>query len=159
LLEIRFVGRIVDTEAHYFEDGEALGIRRLGYLEHARAVEHLAESHAVLCILDEVSGVERIYPAKVFEIMPLGRPCLALTPEGALSLLVRRHRIGEVVAPRDSEAIAATLSRMLRSFRDGSSALSSAPIDIERFDRRLQAGQFAEVFRMAQDIVRRPRSA
>ncbi|HWZ89079.1 MAG TPA: glycosyltransferase [Polyangiaceae bacterium] len=154
LLEIRFVGRIVDTEVRYFEGSEALGIRRLGYLDHAQAVEQLAESHAVLCILDEVSGVERIYPAKIFEIMQLGRPCLALTPEGALATLVRRHRAGEVIAPRDSEAIASALSRMLRGFRDGTTALFAPPIDIERFDRRLQAGQFADVFRTAVDRAR-----
>lgn len=151
LLEIRFIGRIVDTEASYFEGSEALGVRRLGYLGHAQALEQLAESHAALCILDEVSGVERIYPAKIFEIMQLGRPCLALTPEGALAALVRRHRVGEVVAPRDPEAIASALGRMLRRFRDGTGALYTAAIDIGRFDRRLQAGQFAEVFRMAHD--------
>ena len=116
LLELRFVGRIVDTEAHYFSGTESLGIHRLGYLDHARAVELLAESHAAVCILDQVNGVERIYPAKIFEIMQLGRPCLALTPEGALATLVRRHRVGEVVAPRDPEAIAAALGRMPREF-------------------------------------------
>jgi glycosyltransferase involved in cell wall biosynthesis len=161
LLEIRFIGRIVETEASYFEGSEALGVRRLGYLGHAQALEQLAESHAVLCILDEVNGVERIYPAKIFEIMQLGRACLALTPEGALATLVRRHRVGEVVAPRDTVAIASTLSRMLREFRDGSGAPRPAAIDIGRFDRRLQAGQFAEVFRMAVDRIstRRRRSA
>jgi glycosyltransferase involved in cell wall biosynthesis len=154
LLEIRFVGRVVDTEERYFEGSEALGIRRLGYLEHARAVEQLAESHAALCILDDVNGVERVYPAKIFEIMQLGRPCLALTPEGALADLVRRHRVGEVVAPRDPEAIASALTRMLSRFRDGVPAAPAVPVDIERFDRRLQAGQFAEVFRMALAGVR-----
>ena len=159
LLELRFVGRIVDTEAHYFNGTESLGIHRLGYLDHARAVELLAESHAAVCILDQVSGVERIYPAKIFEIMQLGRPCLALTPEGALATLVRRHRVGEVIAPRDPEAIAAALGRMLRAFRDGSAAAAPAPIDIERFDRRRQAGQFAEVLAMAVAIARGQPSA
>ncbi|HTA90730.1 MAG TPA: glycosyltransferase [Polyangiaceae bacterium] len=153
LLEIRFIGRIVDTEAHYFDGSEALGICRLGYLEHSRAVEELAASHAVLCLLDDVSGVERIYPAKIFEIMQLGRPCLALTPEGALAKLVRRHRVGEVIAPRDADAIARALSRMLREFRDGSPVAQPA-IDIERFDRRVQARQFADVFRAAVEQAR-----
>lgn len=147
-LEVRFVGRIVDTEAGHFEGTDALGLRRFGYLEHGHALSHLAESHATLCILDEVPGVERIYPAKIFEIMRLGRPCLALTPEGALSTLVRKHRLGEVVHPRDPDAIAAAISRMLRAFCDGA-ARTHAPIDIERFDRRAQAAEFARVFRHA----------
>jgi len=148
LLEVTFIGRIVDTEARAFEGSEALGVTRLGYVEHSRALSHLASSHAALCILDEVPGVERIYPAKIFEIMRAGRPCLALTPEGALAQLVRRHRLGEVVAPRSPEAIAAALARMLRAFADGTAA-PHAPVDIERFDRRVQAAQFAQVFRTA----------
>jgi glycosyltransferase involved in cell wall biosynthesis len=154
LLETRFVGRIVDTEARHFEDSEALGIKRFGYLEHHRALAHLAESHLALCILDEVDGVERIYPAKIFEIMRLGRPCLALTPEGALANLVRRHRLGEVVRPRDPQAIANALSQRLQAFRD-SKPTPHAPLDVERFDRRLQAAEFARVFRQAQQLARR----
>lgn len=154
LLEARFVGRIVDTEARHFEGSESLGVTRFGYLEHSRALAHLAESHAALCILDDVAGVERIYPAKIFEIMRLGRPCLALTPEGALSSLVRRHRLGQVVAPRDPAAIAATLAKYLRAFRDSTPTVH-APLDIERFDRRAQAAQFADVFRSACADARR----
>ncbi|HTM44854.1 MAG TPA: glycosyltransferase, partial [Polyangiaceae bacterium] len=54
LLQVRFAGRIVDTEESYFEGTEALGIHRLGYLDHARAIEQLAASHVALCILDDV---------------------------------------------------------------------------------------------------------
>jgi glycosyltransferase involved in cell wall biosynthesis len=153
LLELRFIGRIVDTELCHFEGSDALGVRRIGYLPHTTALEQLAASHVTLCILDQVSGVERIYPAKIFELMRLGRPCLALTPEGALAKLVRRHRLGEVIQPRDSHAIAAALSRLLVRFRDGTLD-PSAPLDIERFDRRLQAQQFADVFRAARAAAR-----
>jgi glycosyltransferase involved in cell wall biosynthesis len=152
LLEVCFIGRIVDTEARVFEGSEALGVKRLGYLEHSRALAHLASSHAALCILDDVPGVERIYPAKIFEIMRSGRPCLALTPEGALAQLVRRHRLGEVVAPRDAGAIAAALARILRAFVEGA-PIPHAPVDIERFDRRVQAAHFAQVFRAAHDLA------
>lgn len=153
LLEVRFVGRIVDTEQHHFEGSEALGVRRLGYVSHEQAIAHLAQSHEVLCILDEVSGVERIYPAKIFEIMRVGRPCLALTPEGALARLVRVHRLGEVVAPRSAEAVASALERRLRAFRDGRYVADHAPVGIERFDRALQAEQFARVLRKAHALA------
>jgi glycosyltransferase involved in cell wall biosynthesis len=153
LLEVRFVGRIVDTEQHYFDGSEALGVQRLGYVEHSRAISLLAQSHAALCILDEVNGVERIYPAKIFEIMRAGRPCLALTPEGALARLVRQHCLGEVVPPRNAEAIAAALARRLLAFRDNPSVAPHAPVDVERFDRKLQAAEFARVFRRAHALA------
>jgi glycosyltransferase involved in cell wall biosynthesis len=146
LLEVRFIGRIVETETSYFEGTEALGVHRLGYLGHAQALEQLAASHAVLCILDDVAGVERIYPAKIFEIMQLRRYCFALTPEGGLAELVRAHHLGEVIAPRDSESIAHRLAQVLREFRAGKH-LQSTPTDIEQFDRRCQAEQFAALFR------------
>ena len=154
LLDVRFVGRIVDTETRHFEGCEALGVTRLGYLEHAQAIAQSAESHALLCILDDVHGVERIYPAKIFEIMRLGRPCLALTPEGALARLVRHHRLGEVIHPRDGEAVAGTLAKMLRAFRDDV-AIPHAPIGIAGFDRCSQAGRFVEVFREAKALATR----
>jgi glycosyltransferase involved in cell wall biosynthesis len=153
LLEVRFVGRIVDTEQHHFEGSEALGVRRLGYVPHEHAIAHLAESHEALCILDEVNGVERIYPAKIFEIMRIGRPCLALTPEGALARLVREHRLGEVVPPRSAPAVASVLERRLRAFRDGGGLPRHAPVGVERFDRALQAQQFARVFREAHALA------
>jgi glycosyltransferase involved in cell wall biosynthesis len=149
LLELRFIGRIVESEAGYFEGTETIGVRRLGYLPHTEALAELARSHAAVCILDDVRGAERVYPAKIFEIMHLRRPCLVLAPRGALSDLVRDCNAGEVVAPRNAVAIATVLARMLRAFRDGGFPVSSEPIDIERFDRRRLAGQFAQVFRQA----------
>ena len=159
-LRLRFIGRIVEAEARHFEGTEALGVERLGYLEHERAIDELAKAHAVVCILDAVPGAERVYPAKIFEIMYLRRPCLVLAPNGALADLVRRHRVGEVVSSRDVVAIASSLERMLRAFEAGTAPLTSAPIDIDHFDRRHQAGQFAEVFRAAVSAARAtPREA
>ncbi len=152
LLDVRFVGRIVETEASSFEGTEAVGVQRLGYLEHAQALAELARSHAVLCLLDDLPGADRIYPAKIFEIMYLGRPCLALAPEGALASLVRDHALGEVIHPRDPEAIFAVLSRMLHAFRNGKAAPPAAALhaaSIDAFHRERQAGRFAQVFRAA----------
>lgn len=152
LLEVRFIGRIVDLEAGAFEGMEALGVRRLGYMPHEEAVRALGASHLVLCILDEAPGVERIYPAKIFELMHLGRPVLTLAPDGALSRLVERHEIGDRLPPRDEEAIAALLAKKLRAFRDGQVPAAGEIArgrDVDRYDRRAIAGQFAGVMREA----------
>jgi hypothetical protein len=149
LLEVRFVGRIVDTELPWFEGTERLGIVRVGYVDKDRVIPMLSASHIALCLLDDVAGVERIYPAKIFELMYLGRPCLTLSPPGALTQLVESQRMGAVFAPRDEEAIATFLEAQLCAFRDGALSIKSAAVDIERFDRRAQAGEFAAVFRQA----------
>jgi hypothetical protein len=146
---VRFHGRIVDTEKDYFEGTESLGITTHGYVPHGEVLPSLAASHLTLCLLDEVPGVERIYPAKIFELMHLRRPILTLAPEGALTRLVRRHELGDVVMPRDEAAIAEVLEKKLRAFRDERRALRSSPRDIEQYDRRALAGRFAEVMREA----------
>jgi hypothetical protein len=138
---------------------EALGVQRLGYVEHGKALAALAESHAVLCLLDDLPGAARVYPAKIFELMYLGRPCLALTPEGVHADLVRRHALGEVIPPRAPEAICAALAQRLRAFRDGEISTRANAIDVEPFDRRRQAGEFADVFRAARDRARGPTPA
>ena len=42
--------------------------------------------------IDDTPGAQPIYPAKIFELMALNRPCLTLAPEGALAELVRATR-------------------------------------------------------------------
>ncbi|MDB4998235.1 MAG: hypothetical protein JWM74_5667 [Myxococcaceae bacterium] len=149
LLSVRFMGRIVDTELDSFEGMEELGVKRLGYLEHATVVRELSASHRVLCILDDVPGVERIYPAKIFELMYLGRACLTLSPEGALTRLVSKHHLGDVLPPRDEEKIAAYLEDKLRAFKAGARVEKPTAIGIERYHRSALAGELAAVMRDA----------
>jgi glycosyltransferase involved in cell wall biosynthesis len=149
LLEVRFLGRIVDTELDAFAGTEALGVKRLGYVAHDEVLRQLAASHLVLCLLYDVPGVERIYPAKIFELMFLGRPTLTLSPPGALARLVEEHHLGDLLPPRDESAIAELLARRLREFRDSGVAppALAASSGIARYDRKALAGEFAEVMR------------
>ena len=153
-LRLRFLGRVVDTEESYFDDTERLGVERVGYVDHDRVVRELAKSHLALCLLDDVPGVERIYPAKIFELMALGRPCLTLAPEGALTELVRTHGLGTVLPPRDVGAIVEELRRTLAAFVLGSLPASPPAHGIERYERRRLAGEFAEAFRLAARLAR-----
>ena len=158
-LEVRFVGRIVDTEAPFF-DGVP-GVVRTGYVDHSEAVMEQARCHLALCLLADVPGAERIYPAKIFETMALRKPCLALCPTGALAKLVKAHRVGDVIHPDDVSAIARFLVERLVAHENGTLQTESAPIDVERFDRRRQARAFAEVMDLARENCRnraRPRT-
>jgi hypothetical protein len=158
-LRVRFLGRIVETELEAFAGTEALGVERGGYLPHQEVTRALAASHLGLCILDEAPHVERIYPAKIFELGHLAERCglriLTLAPPGALADLVRAHRLGELLAPRDEAAIAGALARELRAFVAGTRAPAARPLDFERFDRRALAGDFARVIRDASARARR----
>ncbi len=147
LLEVRLYGRVVPSEEGVLAGAESLGVRRFGYVDHARVVEALASSHLNACVLDAVAGAERIYPAKIFELLALGTRVLVLAPEGALTRLAERHHAGDVVAPRDEAAIAAVLARHLAAFRDGRYDRRSHAVDVARYDRRALAGRMAAILR------------
>lgn len=149
LLRVRFIGRIVETECAAFDGMELMGVERTGYLPHREMMNQIAASHLVLCLLDDVPGAERVHPAKIFELMALGRPCLTLAPEGALTQLVRECQLGDRLPPRDETAIEQFLEKSLRAFRDGQLPQPPTPVGIDRYDRRTQAGDFARVFENA----------
>ncbi|MFO0756248.1 MAG: glycosyltransferase [Byssovorax sp.] len=146
LLAVRFIGRVVDTELDAFEGSEALGVERVGFLDKEKVTPALLASHMTLCLLDIMPGAERIYPAKIFELMVTGRPCLTLAPEGALTALARTHALGPVLPPRDEPAIAAELARLLRAWKTGRFSIEQKTVGVERYHRRVIAGEFAEVF-------------
>ena len=157
-LRVRFLGRIVETELDAFEGTEGLGIERVGYVPHEEVVRALVASHIALCILDDAPFVERIYPAKIFELMhladKLGLQTLTLASPGVLADLVTTHRIGALVRPRDEEGIAAFLAERLRAFVAGVTPARPQPIDVGRFDRRALAGEFARVLETARERAR-----
>jgi glycosyltransferase involved in cell wall biosynthesis len=148
-LDVRFIGRVVETEKVGFEAEAPSFVRRFGHRSHEEALAALAGSHAVLCLLDDVAGAESIYPAKIFELMHLGRPCLTLAPPGALARLVERHGMGLVVHPRDPVAIADALERAVLAFQEGKPILPFQPRGIEQYHRRALAARAAEVIRGA----------
>ena len=154
LLEVRFLGRIVETELDVFEGSEALGVERVGFVEHDKVVPALASSHMTLNLLDTMPGAERIYPAKTFELMTIGRPCLTLAPPGALTDLAIRHQLGPVVHTRDATAIAGTLAAAVRDWRAGTYDVHAHAVGIEVFTRRAVAGRFADLFRQVQRPTR-----
>ena len=145
LFDIRFVGRVVDTERAVFEEDPLPMVRHLGFRPHEEALSLLAESHLALVIVDDIPGNTSIYPGKIFDIMAVGRPCLALAPEGALSRLVERHKLGLVVHPREPAAIAEALERIALSFQRGEPLLAARPEGLEPYHRRAIARRLADV--------------
>jgi glycosyltransferase involved in cell wall biosynthesis len=154
-LEVRFIGRIVDTELDAFEGMEPLGVKQLGFVDKERVAVEQGAGHLVLLLLADEPAAAPLFPAKTFELMYLGRPVLTLAPPGALKSIVERHQLGQVLPPADPPAIAAHLEAALRAWKAGRFPARSAPVDLERYHRRALAGEFAAVFR---DAVARARA-
>jgi len=67
---------------------------------HAQALQMMQDSHVLLLSLPF-----EYYPGKVFEYMRLGRPVLALVPEGPAANLITEAQIGCVVNRVDIDAL------------------------------------------------------
>lgn len=144
-IELVVYGRITPSEEAIFEGSERLGIRLRGYLEHRKTLLELTRSHLNLCVLDDVEGAERIYPAKIFELMALRRRTLVVTKPGALERLARQHRSGEIVSPPEPRAIARILERHVEAWQAGLYDPRVEPRHVERFDRKALAGELARI--------------
>lgn len=142
-IELIIHGRVAPSEKVFFEGAERLGLQIRGYLEHREALAELARSHLNLCVLDDVEGADRIYPAKIFELMAVRRRVLVVAPPGALERLAKRHKVGDIVSPSDPNVIASVLSRHVEAWQAGSYQSRIEPADLHRFDRRVLAGELA----------------
>lgn len=146
-VELVVHGRVVESERAVFAGAERLGVSLRGYVEHRRALQELTRSHLNLCVLEDVEGAERIYPAKVFELMALRRRTLVVTPPGALERLAKKHCIGDVVAPSEPELIARILERYVLAWQAGTYDAKTEPVDVGRFERKALAGDLAAILR------------
>jgi len=107
-LQITFIGRIADDKfvkmITSLEKNATIEIK--GYIPHNEAVHELNQSNLNLIFLSEDKDAGRMYPAKVFELMAIGRNILTIAPKGVLSDLVVEEKLGEVFRPNDVENIA-----------------------------------------------------
>lgn len=137
-IETRFVGRVTDAEAHVFE-GRRSAVRRIGFVPHADALRHMADSDFLLLVVDD----ERALAQKTFEYLGTGKPIIALTPpRGETGTLIEAARAGHVADPRDVPGIAALLQRLYQARREGRHALQPDWELIRQFERPQLAARY-----------------
>jgi glycosyltransferase involved in cell wall biosynthesis len=142
-LTLHFVGH---TGALRSPDLEARGLLKVhGYVTHAEAVSWMRSASALLLINTEATNIL----GKTFEYLAARRPVLAAVNEGPTADLIRHMGAGSVVAPDDPDAIAAAIQSLYDRWSSGELA-SPVVRGLERFSRRVLAGQLADAF---EDVV------
>jgi colanic acid biosynthesis glycosyl transferase WcaI len=89
-------------------------------------------------------------PSKVYRIMACGRPVLAVTDDRSdLAALVRSAGCGEIVAPGDAAALAATVDRASRD-RHAWSAMGMRGREhvVRHYTRAIVSGQYDALIRL-----------
>jgi hypothetical protein len=142
-LELVAVGRKTPDQLAQLGRIAAAGaaVENLDYCAHPVALATMQSADAVLLLLSDVPGAERVAPAKVFEYLAVRRPMLAVLPEGEIAELVRGNDPESHRLPSDVAGIAAWLRDRL------SRTTVAAPVGnetyIARFERRALTGELA----------------
>lgn len=121
-------------------------------MPHAEALGRMAEADVLLFLLRDMPGIDDMIPARLYEYLRLGKPILAVAPDGAAKELVERNG-GLVVHPADVEALARALDRIADGELPGRADPSSA--EVKSFSRASQALRLGEVLgRLSGDAAR-----
>ena len=150
-MKLRFVGRF-GAPIHEMLDQPSVRsmVESIEYVPHAKAVELLLDSDALLLIVDDVASVAEIVPGKVYEYMGAARPIAAIAPpEGAIGDLLRETNAGEVVKQSDIEGQARIIKRIYDDWMKGESSCFVVMMKLDtisQYERREATRKLAGLF-------------
>jgi len=135
---IRLIGRCTREGAESSrslaaEFGVADIVEHRGPVPRDAAIRAMYASHILLLFAHDW---RLQVPAKTYEYLRVGRPILALAPDGATADLLRSQPSATVVDPYDVDAIVGTLERYVDRFRNGQSFDAGDADRLAMFDRR-----------------------
>lgn len=140
-LDLQIVGRCTQAEEALLQPLSGLPCRllRQDYVDHRIAVQVMREASELCLLLADVPGAERVLPGKTFEYLATGREILAIAPPGEMQEVLSGFAGVTACSPQDVGGLCAHLAGRLA--RPGHAAWHAR--QLERFDRRQQAGQLA----------------
>lgn len=151
-LEVRLIGSFA-AEIHALAEPlvRAGIVTFAGFVPHATAIAEMASAD-VLLLLDADDHEGRIvHSNKLFEYFAVGRPLLALSPEGEIARLVREAGVGVVIQPRAVAEIATALRDLLAQWKQRTLPVyGQNDPRFARFERRVLTAELARLLdRMA----------
>lgn len=111
------------------------------YAPHPVALATMRSADALLLLLSDVPGAERVAPAKLFEYLAVDRPMLAVTPDGETAGIVRSVEADGWRAASDVTGIVEWLVTRLEGRTNAT--LTGREATRAGFQRRHQAAQLA----------------
>lgn len=86
------------------------------YVPHNEALRMMSESDVLVLILSNDKEGSIAFTGKFFEYLKIGRPILAIVPEGEVSSIIRKYNLGEVANPDDPIEICNAIERLYNKF-------------------------------------------
>ena len=126
-------------------------------MPHARALERMREADVLLLVLMDDWEGSIAHSNKLFEYLALGRPILAVAPEGEATRLIAAQSAGLSASPSDTPAIVAALRQFMAWHVAGE--LRGTVLDpqrLQQFHRRELAGRLARLLDDLQPAAAHP---
>jgi glycosyltransferase involved in cell wall biosynthesis len=114
-----------------------------GRVSHQEALKRLAQA-AVLLLLQASDDTRSLIPAKAFEYLRVGRPILALTPEGATADLLRDRDLCYVIKPTDSVGLRHAVLSLYDLWREEGDGLQAGAATCQ-YERSHLTNQLANI--------------
>jgi glycosyltransferase involved in cell wall biosynthesis len=119
-IEVFFVGAREDKNERAVRDLELEDVVEFrDTLPHDEMLQLEKRSHILLLIKHVNPDYRGMVPGKLYEYIGLGRPILALVPEGEAANLVERLGRGVVAGQEDEREVAGAIARLYEKFERG----------------------------------------
>jgi len=144
-LLLRFVGR---ADAAFVKAFGTFGrtVEFIPYVSHRESLQFLADSSALLLIIDDAPASRSIVTGKLFEYVGARKPIFALAPDGAAAYLVRSLDAGVVVHPNDMVEIKRALGRLVEQWEQKSLHYPADAGKARQYERKHLTRELAGLF-------------
>jgi hypothetical protein len=118
ILEIRLVGEVSESNARVILEKHLENVVTIvGVRSHRDALSYLVDSDANLVLLRECQ--RDLVPAKLFEMVGVGRPIVAVVPDGDARDICIRVGVPYIACSEEVSEIVATFERVLGDWQSG----------------------------------------
>ncbi len=148
-LQFLHLGTLPENVAQQIKNENYEFYRFLGYKPHKEALNYSAGASINFIVINDDKESEGVYTGKLFELIRLQRPILALgPPRGIIKDLIESHNLGQYAHLSNAEAIRDALIKIINSSLTG---VKDDRIS-ERFSRQCLTRQLISIYDRTQEI-------
>lgn len=121
-LKIRFIGSMGSKQKEVFIHYQNMYpevFERSEYVTHSESLTELCKANALLLLISDSPGNERIYTGKLFEYLRTGKPVLGIVSEGVAKDLIAAAKAGYIAFPSNIDEIQKIVLAAYTNFREG----------------------------------------
>lgn len=141
-VELAVVGRKTSEQQAHLDRlrGTPIQLTNVDYCDHTTAIAWMQSADALLLLLTDGPGADRVAPAKLFEYLAVGKPILAVLPPGETAEIVTQFWASGHQIPQDIEGMSGWIERAVRARQLGSDSgrafTTEEQVAADRYSRR-----------------------